>query len=240
MSEPGIHLYLGLLDDVDRPHIRDACLAILSQDERERTERFVLERHRRQFLLAHGLVRVALSRHVAAVSPTAWSFVTDRYGRPFVASPQTDRRLYFSLSHTEGCVACAISTTKCVGIDVEATDRACSHLAIAEFAFSPAEVAALRALPPDEQPDRFFDYWTLKEAYIKARGMGLHLPLDQFSIIIAAERKIEISFVPGFDDDTRRWRFMQTSPAHRIKLAVADGSGHHGGLPVIIQPWPLA
>jgi 4'-phosphopantetheinyl transferase len=234
-----IHLYLGLLDKVDRPHTYDACLAMLSQDERTRAGRFLLERHRRQFVIAHGLVRTALSRHVPAVSPDAWSFVTNRYGRPFIAGPQTESPLFFSLSHTDGCVACVVSVNECVGVDVEATDRKCAHREIAEFVFSPEEVGALCALPPAELIDRFFDYWTLKEAYIKARGMGLHLPLDQFTMVIGPGGAVGISFAPGFDDTATRWTLTQASPSSRIRLAVADGSGPGRGLPIVHQPWPL-
>jgi 4'-phosphopantetheinyl transferase len=243
MFDQVIHLYLGLLDEIDRPRAREACIAMLCPEERQRAERFVLERHRRQFLLAHGLVRAALSRHVPAVEPGAWRFLADRYGRPFVAGPKTLSPIHFSLSHTEGCVACVISPSEFVAVDVEATDRLCSHLAIAELTFSPAEIAALRALSPVERTDRFFDYWTLKEAYIKARGMGLRLRLDQFSLLIEPERKIAITFAPDYTDDytddAGRWCFMQASPSHRLRLAVADGSGQHGGLPIITQPWPL-
>jgi len=239
MSDRAIHLYLGLLDEVDRARVHETCMAVLSAEERARAARFVAERHRRQFVLAHGLVRAALSRRAPNVDPAAWRFVYDRHGRPFVAGPRTDNPLHFSLSHTEGCVACATSSSAAVGIDVEATDRRCAHLAIAEFAFSPAEIAALRGLPPAELIDRFFDYWTLKEAYIKARGMGLRLPLDQFSIQIQPQRRIGIVFAPEFGDDAGRWCFTQASPSPRLRLAIADGSGQNGGLPIINQPWPV-
>jgi 4'-phosphopantetheinyl transferase len=217
-----IHLYLGLLDKVDRPHTYDACLAMLSQDERTRAGRFLLERHRRQFVIAHGLVRTALSRHVPAVSPDAWSFVTNRYGRPFIAGPQTESPLFFSLSHTDGCVACVVSVNECVGVDVEATDRKCAHREIAEFVFSPEEVGALCALPPAELIDRFFDYWTLKEAYIKARGFGLALPLADFAFTLSPPAPPTISFEPELDDDPSTWQFVQDWPTqhHRLGLAV--------------------
>lgn len=238
-SGAAIHLYLGLLDEIDRPQVRAACFEMLSQAERDRLQRFLLERDRRQFLLAHGMVRAALSRRVPAVSPAEWAFVSDHYNRPFVATPQTSEALYFSLSHTTGCVACTISPDKRIGVDVEATDRDCSHLGIAELNFSSAENAALRELPPAKQPDRFFDYWTLKEAYLKAHGTGFHRPLDDFSIVFEPERPIRISFHPGSDDVPQRWWFTQASPSPRHRLAIADGSGRPGGLPIVSQPWPI-
>jgi 4'-phosphopantetheinyl transferase len=234
MLDQAIHLFLGLLEEVDTPEVRAACMATLSPVERQRAERFIFERHRRQFLLAHGLVRAALSRIAPETDPFRF-----RYGRPFVAARPLGQALHFSLSHTEDCVACVISSCEAVGIDVEATDRLRSPLAIAERAFSPTEIAALRALPSVEQTDRFFDYWTLKEAYLKARGLGLGLPLNRFSMLIGQNRKIRITFAPDFGDDASRWCFMQGSPSPRHRLAVADGSGLPGGIPIIAQTWPL-
>ena len=235
-----IHLYLGLFDEVDRPEVRAACLATLSQAERDRLARFRLERDRRQYVLAHGALRAALSQHAPGVRPADWSFVTDRYERPFVAGPATDAPIFFSLSHTEGCVACAISPHERIGVDVEATDANCSHLGIAELNFSSTENKVLRALSPLEQADRFFDYWTLKEAYLKAHGTGFHRPLDDFTMLLAPGRPVGIAFHPGSDDDPQRWRFTQSSPTSRHRLALADGSGRDGGLPIVSHPWPVA
>jgi hypothetical protein len=81
-----------------------------------------------------------------------------------------------------------------------------------------------------------FDYWTLKEAYCKARGMGLLLPLQQFSMLIESDGKIGIAFAPDFGDDSARWSFVQTSPSPRHRLAVADGSGLPGRK-IVIQSW---
>jgi 4'-phosphopantetheinyl transferase len=239
MIDRAIHVYLGLLEEVDTPQVRAACMAMLCPAERQRAERFIFGQHRRQYLLAHGLVRAALSRCAPAVDPGAWRFRVDCYGRPFIAHPRSTKSLYFSISHTDGLVACVVSSCEAVGIDVEATDRFGSLRAIAEHFFSPDEVAALSALPPLEQKDRFFDYWTLKEAYIKARGMGLRLPLDQFSMLIGPTRKVGITFAADFSDDAGRWRFLLASPSSRHRLAVADGSGLPGGLPVVAQTWPL-
>jgi 4'-phosphopantetheinyl transferase len=239
ISDPAIHLYIGCFEEIDTPAIREACAVTLCSVEWQRIAKFAFAGHRRQYLLAHGLVRRALSRHVGGVDPAAWQFCADRYGRSFIVAPKVASPLHFSLSHTEGCVACVISSSEHVGIDVEAVDRSGQHLALAESVLSLEEVASLRALPAIEQTERFFDYWTLKEAYIKARGMGLHLPLDRFTMRFEPNRQIGIVFDPEFGDDPKRWRFMSTSPSPSIRLAVADGSGEPGGLPILIHPWPL-
>jgi 4'-phosphopantetheinyl transferase len=239
MADEKIDLHVGLLDAIDTARTRDACLATLSSEERQRAERFVFDRHRRQYILAHGLLRFSLSGFAPNVDPGDWSFTTDRYGRPFVSAPLVAGNVYFSLSHTEGCVACAVSGCEAVGVDVEHVRHSQSLFATACSTFSSEEVDALRPLPPGEQIDRFFDYWTLKEAYLKARGSGLNFPLDQFSILIASDQEIDIRFMSDTADDPRRWHFMKSSPSASYRLAVADGSGAAGGLPIVVRPWPL-
>ena len=240
MLHQAIHLYAGLFDAVDTQLTRATALAMLAPDEMQRADGIHSDRKRRHFVLAHALVRAALSCHVPAVAPAAWSLRADVHGRPHFAGPIGTDRLYFSLSHTEGCVACVIAPCEAVGVDVEHTDRAGSVVDIAEAWFSAAEVAALHALPSVEQADRFFDYWTLKEAYIKARGLGMRLPLDRFSMILAGGHDASIECAPDIDADPERWRFARYRPSPRHRLAVADGSGWPGGLAIVEHAWPLA
>ena len=239
MSAERIDLYFGLIDAVDTPQAYQTCFATLSSAERQRAECFLFERHRRQYIFAHGLLRIALSSFVPEVEPSDWCFVANRYGRPFISAPAIPRTVYFSLSHTEGCVACVVSGCEAVGVDVEAIHQRHSLFEIARSSFSPEEIDALRTLQPENLVDRFFDYWTLKEAYLKARSTGLNSPLNRFSILISSNHKIGIRFMPGIADDPQRWRFIKTSPSARHRLAVADGSGLADGLPIVIQRWPL-
>src|SRR5262249_35082528 len=139
MLKHAIHVYVGLLDAVDTTKARAACLATLSLDERQHLERFAFVRHRLQYLFAHGLLRIALSRHVPGVEPASWRFLADKYGRPFAMTPLGVQPIHFNLSHTEGCVACVVSPYEAVGIDVESTNPQRSLLAIAERTFSPEE-----------------------------------------------------------------------------------------------------
>ena len=236
MSGPRIDLYFGLLDDIDMPWTHEACVATLSLSERRRADRFAFERHRRQYIFAHGLLRVALSSSAPEVKPSDWRFVTNRYGRPYVVAPAVRQAVYFSLSHTNGCVACVVSGCEAIGVDVEEVRERQSLWATADSNFSSDEIYALRESSPGEMVDRFFDYWTLKEAYLKARGMGINLPLNQFSILISQE-KIGIKFAPGMVDDPEMWHFMRCRPSVRHRLAVADGSGLSAR--IVVQPWPF-
>ncbi len=234
-----IYLYVGLLDAIDSPQAFEACFATLCTAERSRAERFVFERHRRQYIFAHGLLRSALSRFLPDVEPSDWCFVANRYGRPLVATPAIGRAVYFSLSHTDGCVCCVVSDYEAIAVDVEEIRERPSLFATACSNFSAEEVDALRTFQSPEFLDRFFDYWTLKEAYIKARGTGMNVPFSQFTMLIASNEKIGISFAPEVIDDSRRWRFMSGCPSPGHRLALADGSGLAGGLPIVVQPWPL-
>lgn len=238
MAGEGIELHIGLLEAAGTDKALQACRTVLSAEERNRAGRFVQERHRHLYIFAHGLLRFALSNWAPAVAPADWSFVADRHGRPLVAAPAIAQPVHFSLSHTEGCVACTISGIETVGVDVERMEERGSLWDIAQHAFAAAEIAALRGLPPGEFFDRFFDYWTLKEAYLKATGLGLHLPLDQFAIRLSGNT-IAISFTDEIDDDPRRWHFTRRSPSAQHRLAIADGSGTPGGLPIVMRPWPV-
>ncbi|HLG80785.1 MAG TPA: 4'-phosphopantetheinyl transferase superfamily protein [Bradyrhizobium sp.] len=238
MAGDGIELYVGLTEAHGTDAALEACRTSLSSEEHDRAGRFVQARHQRLYILAHGLLRFALSNRLPTVAPADWTFVTDRHGRPFVGGPVLAKPVHFSLSHTEGCVACVISAREAVGVDVECMDRRGSLWDTAQHVFAATEIAALRGLPTGEFLDRFFDYWTLKEAYIKARGLGLRLPLDQFAMVLSDDT-IAISFTGDIDDDPKRWHFTRFSPSARHRLAIADGSGTAGGLPVVTRSWPV-
>jgi len=236
MADDTIELFVGLIETIDAPGAADACRRLLSVDERIRADRFMFERHRRQYIFAHAMLRLALSKVAPNVAPSDWSFGAGRYGRPFVAAPKTSTPLHFSLSHADGCVACVVSRHETVGVDVETVSRRVAPLSTAHRFFAPEEVETLRGLPEPAAIDRFFDYWTLKEAYLKARGFGLNLPLDAFAMQVSREA-IEISFKPDIADDPEGWRFSLCSPSPSHRLAIADGS--RADVPISRNAWPL-
>ncbi|MFT3765982.1 MAG: 4'-phosphopantetheinyl transferase superfamily protein [Minicystis sp.] len=220
-----VHFFYLRDGDVADARLVAAYEALLSPDERARRARYRFEHSRREYLLTRALVRVTLSRY-APVAPAAWTFGQNEYGRPAIDRAE-HAWLRFNLSNTRGLVALAVARDRDVGVDVEDTTRPGETVAIADRFFSPSEVAALRALSEGAQRDRFFDYWTLKEAYIKARGMGLAIPLDQFSFLLEAGRPIRIAFDPRLGDDEAAWQFEQLSisPEHRTAVAVRRGYG---------------
>lgn len=216
-----VHIELVDPDDPEAAAHHDAYRALLSPDEHARMARLVFERDRRRFLLTRALVRTMLSRY-APVRPAEWTFIANTHGRPEILDrPAGVPDLRFNLSHTDGLIACAVTIGREVGVDVEHIGRRVVHDVAGRF-FAPSEVTALKALPEAEQHRVFFDYWTLKEAYIKARGFGLALPLADFAFTLDPPRPPAIAFEPTLDDDPTTWQFAQDwpTPVHRLGLAV--------------------
>jgi 4'-phosphopantetheinyl transferase len=191
--------------------------ALLEPAERERADRFRFESDRSTYVAAHALLRRALSRH-APVDAAAWRFTGGARDRPEIAAPSIAPRLRFSLSHTRGLAACAIASEVDVGFDVEPVERA-APLEVAPR-FAPAERAALASLPPGQREERFFVYWTLKEAYAKACGLGLAIALDEVSFEVDSTN-VRASFGPGRPDDERVWRFATWTIEGAFRAAVA-------------------
>ncbi|MDE3153856.1 MAG: 4'-phosphopantetheinyl transferase superfamily protein [Acidobacteriota bacterium] len=223
LADDDVHIWCLRQDHPIDPQALAVCEALLSPGERARRDRFVFPRHQRQFLLAHALVRATLS-HYTGVAPARWTFAENQYGRPEPATPDVALPIRFNLSHTDGLIACAVTLGRDIGVDVEDVTRQAAGLDIAERYFAPAEVADLARVPEADRARTFFDYWTLKEAYIKARGMGLALPLRAFAFRLAPGAPPAIAFTPELDDDPATWQFRLLRPTatHRLALAVRD------------------
>jgi len=222
-----VHVYLtdpAALAGEDRVQ---RYLAQLQPDEMDRYRRLRFDVDRQGYLVTRALVRAVLSRYLAR-PPEAWRFVRTRHGRPLIADAEGDPEegwLSFNLSNTRGLVACAVARSREVGVDVEWTGRPTEALAVAEQVLSPLELAHLRALPKAEQRERFFDYWTLKEAYLKARGGGLSVPLRGFSVLLEGEGPVRLALGPLLGGDAAAWQLGTWSPGpeHRLALCVRRG-----------------
>lgn len=228
-----VHVWYVFSDRVTDAGVLRRFAGMLTPDEATRRDRFVFDRDRHQFLVTRGLVRTLVS-HYVGISPADCAFTTNRHGRPSLAHLPPGVSLNFNLSHTSGLIACALTLEREVGIDVEDIERNRVDDGVPGRFFSPAEAAALASLPAAERHARFFDYWTLKEAYIKARGMGLSLPLDGFSLHLDPPDTPRISFAASIDDDPASWQFVQSRPSARHRLAVAVRR-HGSDLPVRVE-----
>ncbi len=197
---------------------------LLTAEERARRDRFHFERDRNLFLITRVLVRNVLSNYLP-ITPDAWRFTVEEHGKPRVAHPVIGATIHFNLSNTSGLVVCAVSLAHpAVGVDAEAFDPAPFCIRVAERHFSITEVRTLQALPIAERQRQFLAYWTLKESYIKARGLGFALPLNQFSILLHDDR-IEIDLDPRLNDDPKLWRFalLDAVPRHLVAVSARTG-----------------
>ena len=213
----GLTIIYAAPADVWDPRRRAMRLAMLSSHEMARFLRLRSVADRDLFLASHVLVREALSTR-ADVEPADWQFEAGPHGRPEIAAPESDLR--FSLSHTRGLAACVVSGGCEVGIDVEDASRRWSA-GLAERVLSDSERHDLLTAPGGEQQTRFLEYWTLKEAYLKARGIGLACSLQEISFY-RRDARWHVEFAAGADDDPRRWRFESwlVDPVHQAALAV--------------------
>ncbi len=217
-----VHVWLAWPDRVRDEPLLDRCRALLTEQEEARRQRFVFEKDRHQDLVTRALVRTVLSGY-ADVDPTAWRFVENRWGRPEISEPSGVGPLHFNLSHTRGLIACAVAMKREIGVDVEDVTRRTPIQDLAPTVFAPAELHALWALPSTDWRERFFVLWTLKEAYIKARGMGLAIPLEQFAFQLEDAARIGVAFDPRLDDDPAKWQFRSVRPSDSHRLALAVG-----------------
>ncbi len=218
LARDEIHLWLTDERPIRDPALLDAYHALLSADERTQQQRFHFERDRHRYLITRALTRSVLSRY-APVAPADWRFRKLDHGRPQIINPEA-AGLTFNLTHTMGLIALGITRDGELGIDTENIIERAAPLEVAPRYFSARETDDLRALAPEAQSERFFHYWTLKESYIKARSLGLSLPLDQFSFSFGDEHPLAIDFDPRLADKPEKWQFWLLRPTHEHLLAI--------------------
>jgi 4'-phosphopantetheinyl transferase len=179
-----VHVWRAALDLASSQvkHLR----GILTTDELDRAERFHFDKDRRYFIAGRGLLRTILSRYLS-VPPENLRFCYNSYGKPSLAPEFDHHRLNFNLSHSDGLALYAITRNREIGIDLERIRTNIEYEELAKRFFSPREVAVFRTIPAEMKARTFFSCWTRKEAYIKAQGQGLSIPLDSF----------DVSLVPG-------------------------------------------
>ncbi|GAC1353046.1 MAG: 4'-phosphopantetheinyl transferase superfamily protein [Polyangiales bacterium] len=228
------HLFYVETHAITQPEVLEAYDALLNDEERGRRDRYKFARHRHEFLVTRALVRTVLSLF-APIEPKQWQFRSNSHGRPEVSTHE-GRHLKFNLSNTDGLVACLVATDRHVGVDVERMDREGETVEIADQFFAPSEVAALLALPTHQRRLRFLEYWTLKEAYIKARGLGLSVPLHEFSFDLAGD-VIRISFTERLKDDQAAWQFQHFRPTNEHLLATAIPCTPGESVTVLARPF---
>jgi 4'-phosphopantetheinyl transferase len=199
---------------------RRALAMHLSESERARAMRLRFDHDRERYVVAHGALRALLSAYVAR-PPAAIRFLRGELGKPSIDASD----LGFSFSRSGDLALCAIARGRAVGIDVEQR-RAASGLAeLARLCFSPLEIATLERLPAARRADAFLAGWTRKEAYLKGRGTGLAVPLDDFDVSIAPDAPARLLASRRHADDPARWMLLDLSPATGYAAALAMDGG---------------
>jgi 4'-phosphopantetheinyl transferase len=204
ISADEIHVWSASLErprEVVADHRR-----LLAPDERQRADRFRFERDRSRFIVGRGVLRILLGRYLG-LSPEEVSFRYGAFDKPHLAHPGP----WFNVSHSGPVALYALSTGGELGIDVELDDADFAQERIAERFFSPAEVKVLRSLPESAQPRAFLTCWTRKEAFIKARGDGLSLPLDSFDVSLDPESPAALLRTLWSADEPVEWQMQDLS-----------------------------
>jgi 4'-phosphopantetheinyl transferase len=226
LAQDEVHLWhTSVADFITTPIER--WTELLCEDELQRFQSIVSQRLQNEYVLARALCRITLSRYEPSIPPRMWRFERNPWGRPHVVLPSNARPLDFNLAHSYGVVVMAVTYLgREVGVDLEAVDPAHAGLDIARLYFAPTELAAIQRLPLVHQVERFFEIWSAKEAYIKARGFGLSMALNAFAIDIERGRSegsiaAHLTSTPQ-DDDPRLWQFLVSDlpPRHKLALCV--------------------
>jgi 4'-phosphopantetheinyl transferase len=213
------HVWRAALDAP--PSQVDALRQTLSADELQRADRFHFPRDQRRFIVGRGLLRVILSRYVQT-PPHTLRFTYTAFGKPNLVLPPDHPPLNFNVAHSEGFVLYAlIRDHDAIGVDVEHTHRMIEYDQIAARFFSPTEYASLRALPENQRATAFFTCWTRKEAYIKACGVGLSMPLDRFAVSLAPDEPARLLYTIDDPAEATRWSLQDLFPGPGYQAALA-------------------
>ncbi len=174
-----IHLWVIALDDT--PCSLEEYRSILSIQEREQGERFNFPELQRRYIIAHARLREILAAYIG-IEPISVDFKTNIYDKPFLVKHPGQPDIYFNLSHSLEIAVIGIANSRRIGVDIEWVKPRKDHMKIAGRYFSPGEIATLKRKKNEHSNQAFIQLWAGKEAFIKARGDGMSLPLNQFEL----------------------------------------------------------
>jgi 4'-phosphopantetheinyl transferase len=200
----------------------------LAGDEVARAAQFHFEKDRNHWIVARGILRILLSRY-ANTAPGQLRFSSNACGKPFLVFPALSPQLQFNVSHSQDLALYAFTYNRQVGIDVEYKRADVNYEALAKVSFSPIEHARLHSLPYDQKQEAFFNCWTRKEAYIKAKGKGFSIPPDQFDVSFLPGEPAALLQNPEDPREIAQWSLRELTP----------GMGYAGALAVEGVGWKL-
>ncbi|MDP2606150.1 MAG: 4'-phosphopantetheinyl transferase superfamily protein [Deltaproteobacteria bacterium] len=212
MAAGQVHVWLVRADDAAL--CMACCENLLATAERERAARFKFEKDRRLYTVAHAALRSILAGYLN-IAPGDLEFEIGQRGKPRLAPTFSKDSLEFNLSHSSEVALLAVTREREIGVDVEHIKEQFAFAEVAERYFTTREVSALRALPEALQRRAFYQCWTSKEAFLKAKGVGLSGELDEVEIVLAGEGRVQVkSTLPG-------WYLSELNPCAGYVGAVA-------------------
>ena len=236
IQRPGtdeIHVWRASLDlpAIDLHQLQ----ATLTADEIERAARFYFQKDRDRYIAGRGILRTILGRYLD-IDPGEIRFDYGLYGKPALASSMHRQDLSFNVSHSHGLALIAIAAGREVGVDIEYIRPGVEIESIAQRFFAPSENAVIRALTGRQQRETFYNCWTRKEAFLKARGDGMTCPLDQFEVSVAPG--VPAALISTHDDPRQaaRWS-LQELPVDPGYVATVAAEGNDWKLE--IGDWKL-
>jgi len=186
---------------------------ILSEDEQARASRFHFSKDRQDFTATRALLRMILAGYVHS-DPTELVFGYSHKEKPSLSSPRSDSQVEFNVSHSGAIALLAFARGRLLGVDVEQLRENFDHETIARRFFSEQEQRQLAMLAPPERYDAFFRCWTRKEAYIKAQGSGLSLPLHQFDVSLKPGDVNALLSTRPDSSEAANWSLREVQAAH--------------------------
>lgn len=198
---------------------REQLYALLSVEERERAARFAFHDLAARFIIAHGRLRQVLAPQVG-MAPQEIEFASRSHGKPYLTGPAADAHIQFNLSHSDGWGLIGWMTDVEIGVDVEKWRGMRDEAALVRRFFSDVEIGAYEALPTHARTEGFFNCWTRKEAYIKAVGRGLGLPLDSFDVSLDSGAGARLLRPSAHCEAGRCWSLAAPDGPPRTSIAV--------------------
>jgi 4'-phosphopantetheinyl transferase len=194
---------------------------ILSPDERQKARRYHFPVDRERYIIGRALARIVLG-YLLDMTPVRVRFRYNNFGKPYLDCDENRPRLQFNLSHSGELIVMAITIGREIGVDVEGVREHAEVERIAARFFSVRERAELASLPPSQRAVAFFSCWTRKEAFIKAKGMGLRFPLDCFDVSLKPDSPAMLLETRPDPAEAARWtiRNLDVGPAYKAAVAV--------------------
>jgi 4'-phosphopantetheinyl transferase len=221
ISSNEVHVWRVFIDTANFQS--ESLLETLSADELTRAEQFQFEKDQRRFIMARGILRMILAHYVGK-KPHELRFEYTSYGKPVLATTDGYDTLSFNLSHSGEIALYAVTRNRKIGIDVECIRDNFDVGQIAHRFFSAGEISSLDKIPKQKQSEVFFQYWTRKEAFIKAMGKGVSFPMEQCDVSLINGKISSPITVLGDNGENPCWYGQDLFPGHGYVAAIAiDG-----------------